>query len=796
VTPPPCVSCMMPPKSARTSSRAAPKVGRDPWEVSDQSESDCDSVSGSSNSGEERASTPESQKDSKCGVCRKTVNSSDKSLQCDTCSDWCHIKCGGVNKEHYRQMVLADEKDIAIQWECPPCLQAKDVEPPQQTVERISKKKISKSSQLLPVSQPPSQLPTVSPPHSTPRMPITPKPPHLALGLQGLGSQNGSSRPISRPYVPHPPKAPEVAIRDLPFYPVKATLLRPVQLSAKDASEQQQQSLAFYLSPEQAITVNNGRKVEANGMVVYTMHILLRFTKPSYDNVQDDDFPRNLCLKVNNKVCPLPNPKPVPANRPNLEAKRPPKPLIITSLCKLNTKSCLNQVTVSYATAKDGTKHTVSVYLVEKLTPSDLLKAMKIKGQRDPSVTRAVIKSKLEDKDDEISTTSCKVSMACPLGMARMTLPCRASTCDHLQCFDADLYLKMNEKKPKWVCPVCNRPAYFEHLFLDGFYIQLLLSPAFKALSTNDIILNNDASWEPVEETIEGVSDSEDEEEQRVQAAIRMRQKSQPAVTLDDDDDISVIPMTPLVDKDGAPVMYAPSTAPTSSPAPTQPPPRTPVPLPEDEDDCLVERSYPPEVDYCDWNFSVKFFQFCRDPPPPTREIPPSVETDLEFGGVEEPVDSGVTVNTVSSVSSEQKNGSGKGRGGGRPRGSRGAKTGGGSKRPAPGLLPASSDEEHDIEPPMKVVNGSGNATTEGKAEKKKKPAGAKKKPPAKKPKKKKKTSSDEDEMSNSDSESRSAPAPPPVRVSNRPARNSRKITNYAALEEAGDVLDYFLDGR
>ena len=51
-------------------------------------------------------------------------------------------------------------------------------------------------------------------------------------------------------------------------------------------------------------------------------------------------FPPNNCTQV----CPLPNPKPVPANRPNLEAKRPPKPLIVTSLCKLNTKSCLNQV--------------------------------------------------------------------------------------------------------------------------------------------------------------------------------------------------------------------------------------------------------------------------------------------------------------------------------------------------------------------------------------------------------------------------------------------------------------------
>ena len=47
-----------------------------------------------------------------------------------------------------------------------------------------------------------------------------------------------------------------------------------------------------------------------------------------------------------------------------------------------------------------------------------------------------------------------------------MTTPCRSSTCDHLQCFDASLYLMMNEKKPKWVCPVCNKTGMniFNHL--------------------------------------------------------------------------------------------------------------------------------------------------------------------------------------------------------------------------------------------------------------------------------------------------------------------------------------------
>merc|ERR1719318_1911847 len=160
----------------------------------------------------------------------------------------------------------------------------------------------------------------------------------------------------------------------------------------------------------------------------------------------------------------------------------------------------------------------------------------------------------------------------------------------------------MNEKKPKWVCPVCNKPAYYEHLFLDGFYIQLLLSPKFKSIATNDIILNNDASWEPVEETTLGVSDSED------------------------DDDISVIPITPMVDKDGAPILSdtaIPSNVPVNTFLGSQtyvgntmtPSVATPAAVPEDDDDILVDKAYPPELDYMDWNYSVKFFHFSREPP-------------------------------------------------------------------------------------------------------------------------------------------------------------------------------------
>ena len=105
---------------------------------------------------------------------------------------------------------------------------------------------------------------------------------------------------------------------------------------------------------------------------------------------------------------------------------------------------------------------------------NDLLDQLEAKGVRNPDYTRALIKEKLNDQDSEIATTSCKVSLACPLGKNRMRIPARASTCDHLQCFDAQTYLMMNERKPKWNCPVCNKTAEPVSLQIDGFFQDLV----------------------------------------------------------------------------------------------------------------------------------------------------------------------------------------------------------------------------------------------------------------------------------------------------------------------------------
>ena len=75
---------------------------------------------------------------------------------------------------------------------------------------------------------------------------------------------------------------------------------------------------------------------------------------------QCDEFPPSICVQINSKMCPLPNP--IPTNKLNVEPKRPPRqdlitlekiatsfrPINITQLCKLST-ILANTVNVKWA---------------------------------------------------------------------------------------------------------------------------------------------------------------------------------------------------------------------------------------------------------------------------------------------------------------------------------------------------------------------------------------------------------------------------------------------------------------
>ena len=52
-----------------------------------------------------------------CGVCKKSVNKNHRTLQCDICSRWVHIKCDLINKTNYSLL----ENSIEL-WFCINCI--------------------------------------------------------------------------------------------------------------------------------------------------------------------------------------------------------------------------------------------------------------------------------------------------------------------------------------------------------------------------------------------------------------------------------------------------------------------------------------------------------------------------------------------------------------------------------------------------------------------------------------------------------------------------------------------------
>uniref|UniRef100_A0A1A8GCT2 Protein inhibitor of activated STAT, 2 n=1 Tax=Nothobranchius korthausae TaxID=1143690 RepID=A0A1A8GCT2_9TELE len=289
-----------------------------------------------------------------------------------------------------------------------------------------------------------------------------------------------------------PPVHPDVQMKPLPFYDVLDVLIKPSSLGASTVQRfHQEKYFIFALTPQQVREVCISRDFLPCGRRDYMVQIQLRFCLSETSCPQEDNYPNSLCVKVNGKLFPLPGYAPPPKN--GVEQKRPGRPLNITSLVRLSS-AVPNQISVTWA-HEIGKTYSMSVYLVRQLTSPLLLQRLRMKGIRNPDHSRALIKEKLTaDPDSEIATTSLRVSLLCPLGKMRLTVPCRAVTCSHLQCFDAALYLQMNEKKPSWICPVCDKKAAYENLIIDGLFLEILNDCS----DVDEIKFQEDGTWCPM----------------------------------------------------------------------------------------------------------------------------------------------------------------------------------------------------------------------------------------------------------------------------------------------------------
>ncbi|XP_055994442.1 E3 SUMO-protein ligase PIAS2 isoform X3 [Sorex fumeus] len=353
--------------------------------------------------------------------------------------------------------------------------------------------------------------------HPLPSTSVAPHSPSSPVGSLLLQDTKPTFE-MQQPSPPIPPVHPDVQLKNLPFYDVLDVLIKPTSLGdhmiqtgpqvlactlmnplkvvpsvAVQSSIQrfQEKFFIFALTPQQVREICISRDFLPGGRRDYTVQVQLRLCLAETSCPQEDNYPNSLCIKVNGKLFPLPGYAPPPKN--GIEQKRPGRPLNITSLVRLSS-AVPNQISISWA-SEIGKNYSMSVYLVRQLTSAMLLQRLKMKGIRNPDHSRALIKEKLTaDPDSEIATTSLRVSLMCPLGKMRLTIPCRAVTCTHLQCFDAALYLQMNEKKPTWICPVCDKKAAYESLILDGLFMEILSDCS----DVDEIKFQEDGSWCPM----------------------------------------------------------------------------------------------------------------------------------------------------------------------------------------------------------------------------------------------------------------------------------------------------------
>lgn len=127
--------------------------------------------------------------------------------------------------------------------------------------------------------------------------------------------------------------------------------------------------------------------------------------------------------------------------------------------------------------------------LINNLNKIDYVKNNKILPKEN---TICMLKEKLNSNQSEfeIVTDFLKIAMICPLTKTRIKIPARGKQCQHIQCFDLESYIILNEKSSKWSCPQCNKLTLFSDLVIDSFIQEIV-----KETNCDQIKLDSNGLW-------------------------------------------------------------------------------------------------------------------------------------------------------------------------------------------------------------------------------------------------------------------------------------------------------------
>lgn len=269
-----------------------------------------------------------------------------------------------------------------------------------------------------------------------------------------------------------------------PFYVLLAELVGPTSLTTDGDKDLQREVLQFQFTPQHVEDIRSSLTHNAGAIPQFQLQVHLRFRSLHASGNQEDSYPFRLTVKVNGRNIALP--APIPSKTPNGSTELICLPINIVSSCYLSS-FVGNSVSLTW-NAVPGQEFAAVVFLVRKLSPEMLLSDLRLRRW---AMTETIIrKARRSASGEDISVTRLRISLICPLSKARISVPCRARSCKHLECFDAARYLQVNEQRPRWVCPVCGQRATYASLIIDQLFANILEK------STGDfVVFNEDGSW-------------------------------------------------------------------------------------------------------------------------------------------------------------------------------------------------------------------------------------------------------------------------------------------------------------
>lgn len=189
-----------------------------------------------------------------------------------------------------------------------------------------------------------------------------------------------------------------------------------------------------------------------------------------------DYLPHDIKITLNDRE--VKTPAMVPASHADVKPRPQAKPIVLSQQLRARTSTMLVQDTLKIGWYHcDGKKGrptpdmTYVLVIVREYSHDEATDRIKrLKRPRDVELTKRLLRQKCYSKQDGVMQTAMKMMLRCPVTMMTITCPVRFDNCEHLECFDASNYLKMNAKKPAWSCPICNKRLPFGTLRIDKWF--------------------------------------------------------------------------------------------------------------------------------------------------------------------------------------------------------------------------------------------------------------------------------------------------------------------------------------